>query len=253
MGKPTRPRYFINSLARGLSILNSFSSDRPVLSATELAASNNITPATCARYISTLRDLGYLVQNPMTKKYTLTPRVLSLGFPFLKNMDLRTRLLPYMIETSRELDVTTQCAVLDGTDIVFLDRVRSKEVVNLDLTVGSRLPSYCTALGKAMLAFMDWEEVGKILDRIEFLPHTPYTITDRGLFEKTLRLTKRRGYSINDQELTLGLKTLATPIFRDGRVEGAFGISYPLHRGEGNDLEKVSIEKLKEIAKKASI
>jgi IclR family pca regulon transcriptional regulator len=253
MEKPTRPRYFINSLARGLSILNTFSSFRPMLSPTELASANNITLATCARYISTLRDLGYLVKNPITKKYTLTPRILSLGFPFLKNMDLRARLLPYMIEITRELDVTTQCAVLDGVDIVFLDRVRSSQVVNLDLTVGSRLPCYCTALGKAMLAFMDKREVRKIIDRIRFISHTPYTVTDRDTFEKRLRLTKRRGYAINDQELTLGLKTLAAPIFKDGRVEGAFGISYPIHRVEGNDLEIVFIQSLKDIAKKASM
>jgi IclR family pca regulon transcriptional regulator len=253
MEKRTRPRYFINSLARGLSILNSFSSTRPTLSPTELATANKITLATCARYISTLRDLGYLVQNPVTKKYTLTPRILSLGFPFLKNMDLRARLLPYMIEVTKELDVTTQCAVLDGTDIVFLDRVRSSQVVNLDLTVGSRLPCYCTALGKAMLAFMDDVDARKIIDSIEFVQHTPYTVTDRDTFERSLRLTKRRGYAINDQELTLGLKTLATPIFKDSRVEGAFGMSYPIHRIEKNDLENVFVERLKDIEKRASI
>lgn len=168
-------------------------------------------------------------------------------------MDLRARLLPYMIKITKELDVTTQCAVLDGTEIVFLDRVRSSQVVNLDLTVGSRLPSYCTALGKAMLAFMDKVEVSKIIDRIKFVPQTPYTVTNRHAFERSLRLTKRRCYAINDQELTLGLKTLATPIFKDGKVEGAFGISYPIHRVEGNDLEMVLVERLKDVQKQTSI
>lgn len=250
---PTTPRYFINSLARGLAILNTFSSSRPMLSATELANANEMTLATCARYISTLRDLGYLVQNPITKKYTLTPRILSLGFPFLKNMDLRDRLLPYMIEITKELDVTTQCAVLDGTDIVFLDRVRSSQVVNLDLTVGSRLPCYCTALGKAMLAFMEDEEVRNIVDSLEFVEHTPYTVTTRDAFEKRLRLTRRRGYAINDQELTLGLKTLAAPIFNDSKVEGAFGMSYPIHRVKNNNLEKVFAERMIDVQKKTSI
>ena len=253
MDTRSKPRYFINSLARGLAILNTFSSQKPMLSLSEIAAANNITLATSARYISTLRDLGYLLQDPSTKKHSLTPKILSLGFPFLKNMDLRARLLPYMIEITRELNVTTQCAVLDGTDIVFLDRVRSSQVVNLDLTVGSRLPCYCTALGKAMLAFMDKVKVRKIIDRIEFISHTPYTVKDRDTFEKTLRLTRRRGYAVNDQELTLGLKTLATPIFKDGMVEGAFGMSYPIHRVEGNDLEKVFIKKLKDVAKRVSI
>jgi len=253
MDTRSKPRYFINSLARGLAILNTFSSEKPMLSLSEIAAANNITLATSARYISTLKDLGYILKDPITKKHTLTPKILSMGFALLKNMDLRGRLLPYMIEATRQLDVTTQCAILDGTDIVFVDRVRSSQVVNLDLTVGSRLPCYCTGLGKAILAFMDEEDRRRIIDRIEFIPHTPYTITDKKPFEKRLALTKKRGFAINDQELTLGLKTIAVPVFTNGIVEGAFGMSYPVHRLEGDGLESLFIAKMKDIAEKVSI
>jgi IclR family pca regulon transcriptional regulator len=158
-----------------------------------------------------------------------------------------------MIETTRELDVTTQCAMLDGTDIVFVDRVRSREVVNLDLTVGSRLPCYCTALGKAILAFLDRDKAKKIIDSLKFISHTPFTVSNREQFLEVLRETRERGYAINNQELTLGLKTIAAPVFKDGLVEGAFGMSYPIHRVEENDLEQLFAERLKEIVRKVSI
>jgi len=248
-----KPRYFINSLERGLSILSTFSHSRPQLSLSELAQANNITLGTCTRYVQTLKDLSYILQDPSSKKYTLTLKILSLGLPLLKNMDLRSRLLPYMIETTRYLDVTTQCAILDETEIVYIERVRSKDVVNLDLTVGSRLPCYCTALGKAMLAFWEKGEVKRIIGKIDFVQHTPYTITDKDILIKELKLTKQRGYAHNDQELSLGLKTVAVPIFREDLVEGAFGISYPTNRVKNNQVERVFIEKLKEVSKKTSV
>lgn len=254
MRESVKPRYFINSLARGLSILNNFSSAKPQLSLSELAAANNITLATCTRYVSTLRDLGYIVQDPLTKKYTLTPKILSLGFSFITHMDLKTRLLPYMFEIARELGVTTQCAILDETEIVYVERVRSSDVVNLDLTSGSRLPAYCTSMGKAILAFLDERESRNLIEKMNLVPHTPYTITDKETLRKELELTRQRGYAINNQELTLGLRTLAAPIFKGGRrVEAAFGLSYSCHRVDGNDLESVFVERLLETSKKVSI
>ncbi len=122
----------------------------------------------------------------------------------------------------------------------------------MDITAGSRLPCYCTALGKAILAFLAKEEAKRIVDKLKFVPHSLFTITDKGTLLRELELTKQRGYARNEQELTLGLKTVAVPIFRDGHVEGAFGMSYPVGRVEGNDLEQVFVQKLKEISSKIS-
>ena len=253
MASPDKQRYFINSLARGLSFLATFSSSKPQLGLAELAEANNMTLGTCTRYIFTLNNLSYVVRDPVTKKYALTPKILSLGLHLLKNMELRDRVLPYMIETTRDLDITTQCAILDETEIVYVERVRSKDVVNLDLRVGSRLPCYCTALGKAILAFEKPDKAAGIVNNIKFVPHTPYTITDKVKFGKELELTRRRGYATNDQELTLGLKTLAAPVFKGALFEGAIGMSYPINRVENNALERVFIEKLRDISAKTSI
>ena len=253
MREPNKSRYFINSLNRGLLLLSTFSAERPALTASEIAKANSLTLPTCARYLLTLRDLGYIEQDPALKKYKLTAKILSLGFPLLKNMDLKNRLVPHMVKLTKEFDVTTQCAILDGTEIVFMERVRSSQVVNLDLTVGSRLPCYCTALGKAILAFLEEQERNRILNMILFVRHTPYTIMNLRDLKLVLKETRERGYSINHEELTMGLRTIALPIFRAGTVEGAFGMSYPLYRVEGNDLEESFVARMKEVAEKVSI
>lgn len=249
-----RPRYFIHSLEKGLSILNRFFPQRPDLTLSELARASGMTLGTTHRYLLTLKELGYLMQDPETKKYRLTPKVLTLGFSVLRSMDLRSRVLPYMINMARDLDATAQCAILEGTEIVYIERVRSSDVVNLDLTTGSRLPAYCTSMGKAILAFMDEKESRKLIGKMDLVPHTPYTITDAETLWKELQLTKQRGYAINNQELTLGLRTLAVPIFDEGRrVEAALGLSFPCHRTEGNNVEGVFVERLLEISEKVSM
>ena len=149
---------FISSLEKGLSVLSEFTPENPSLTLSTIARSNGMTMGTAHRYLLTLKKLEYLSQDPETKKYRLTPKVLTLGYTVLKSMDLRSRVLPYMIETMQELNVTTQCAILEGTEIVYIERVRTRDLVNLDLTTGSRLPAYCTSMGKVILAFMDEKE-----------------------------------------------------------------------------------------------
>lgn len=249
-----RSKNFIISLEKGLSILNAFSVQKSDLTLTELARANGMTLGTAHRYLRTLKELGYVTQsNIENRKYRLTTKVLSLGFSVLSSMDLRTRLLPYMSRLSKEMSVTTQCAILDGTEIVYIERVRSNDVVNLDLSTGSRLPAYCTAMGKAILAFMDEKKSRELINKTNLVSHTPYTITDKKILWEELKLTQQRGFAINNQELTLGLRTVAVPIFRDIEVEAAFGISYPCHRVEGNNLEAILVEKAIEISKKVSI
>jgi IclR family pca regulon transcriptional regulator len=248
-----RPRHFINSLEKGLSILNTFSLTKPDLNLTELARENGMTLGSAHRYLLTLKELGYVAQNYKDKRYLLTTKVLSLGFSVLSNMDLKKRLLHHMMQMAKDMNVSTQCAVLDGVEIVYIERVRSSDVVNLDLNTGSRLPAYCTSMGKAILASMDEKKTRELIKKMNIVPLTPYTITKKTALLKDLKLTKERGYAINNQELMLGLKTLAAPIFKYGKVEAAFGVSYPIHRVEGNNLEDAFIKRMLEISQKVSI
>jgi len=252
-----KPRYFIHSLQKGFSILTIFSPQKPYLTLSEVARANDMNLATARRYLLTLKELGYVAQDFDAKKYRLTPKVLTLGFSVLKSMDLRSRALPYMMKITQDLNVTTQCAILEGTEVLYIERVRSSDVVVLDLTVGSRLPAHCTSLGKAILAFMDEKEREELIEKMNLVPITPQTITDKQLLRKELELTRQRGYAISDQELTVGLRALGVPIFKGGKerreVEAALSLSFPCHRTEGSDLEAVFVERLLEISSKISL
>ena len=247
-------RHFIHSLQKGLSILTTFTPQKPDLTLSEIARVDHMTLATAHRYLLTLKELGYIEQGSGTKKYRLTSKVLELGFLVLKSMDLRTKVLPYMIQTTTDLGVTTHCAILVGTEIVYIERIRSSDITYLDLAEGFRLPAYCTALGKAILAFMDEKEREHVIQNMNLVSLTPHTITDKETLRKELELTRHRGYAIDSQELALGLRALAVPIFKEEqKVEAAFGISFPCHRTEGNNLEAVFVERLVEISRKISM
>jgi IclR family transcriptional regulator, pca regulon regulatory protein len=245
---------YISSLEKGLLLINSFLPENRELSLSEIARANGMNLGTTHRYVLTLKKLGYVAQNQESKKYRLTPKLVSMGFSILRGMDLRSRVFPYMMEMAKEFDTTSQCAILHGHEIIYIERVRSQDVVNLDLSVGSRLPAHCTSMGKVILAFLGEKERKRIVKQMKLLPLTPYTITDRKKFLQELDLTRQRGYAVNSQELTAGLRTIAVPIFNAGpRVEAAFGLSYPVYRVEGNDLEETYARRLLEISKLVSI
>jgi IclR family pca regulon transcriptional regulator len=209
--------------------------------------------ATTHRYLFTLKELGYLEQGAGTRRYRLTPEILKIGVSALNAMDLKNRLLPYMLEVTKTFDVTTQCAILDGIDVVVLDRVRSKEVVNWDIGVGSRLPVYCTAMGKAILAFLEKKEQAQIIRRIRFEPLTEFTIGTAAELKADLIRIRKAGCVYSHQELTVGLCSVAAPILKNNRVEGAFGISYAVNRAREEGLEAALVQQVLEAAKKASI
>lgn len=244
---------FIQSLEKGLLMLRTFSAQRPDLSLSEISTATGMSPGTVHRYLYTLETIGYIKQAPDTKRYWLTPKVLGLGFAAFRSMDLRKRVLPYMIGVANDLNVTVQCSILDGHEILFIERVRSKSVVDLDLSAGSRLPAYCTSQGKTLLAFMDEETTREIIEKIEMVPLTPYTNTDKDLLWEELKQVRKVGYATNNQELREGLFAIAAPIFKEGQVEAALGFSVPNNLiGKGNFKETL-VERLLSITKKISI
>ena len=226
----------------------SFTKERPKLNLTEVAKDNNMNLPTARRYLLTLKKLGFMIKDESTQTFQLTLKVLRLGSWVISSMGIKERLLPYMISIRNELDVTTHCAILEGNEVVTVERIRSSDVVNLDLSAGSRLPLHATSLGKAILAFMSPEQQKEITKQLDYKTLTPYTITNMNQLSEELEKTRQRGYSIADQELSLGLKTMAIPVFNSKKiVEASFGVSYPLTRADENGFEEVLIQKLFEI------
>ena len=156
------------SLERGLAILSSFSSGRRLIGVSELSRELDLTRSTTHRYVATLARLGYLHQDAGTRKYSLGPRVLDLGFTAINSMELRHVAAPYLQRLCDETGHTVNMAILDDVDIVYVERCRASRrgqtEIDLDLHIGSRLPAYCTSLGKVLLAFLPDTERDDVLE-----------------------------------------------------------------------------------------
>ena len=246
-------RDFVASFAKGLLLLSRFSRHQPAMTLSEVARLNHLNLPTARRYLYTLKKLGFVFYEDQSMGYRLTSKVRSLGSWVLESMDLRTRLLPYLSSITNEMDITASCAIIEGGELVTIERTRSKDVVNLDLTAGSRLPVHATSLGKAIAAFLPPAELDALIVQLDFLSYTPYTKTNPKQFRTELDQIRRQGYALTDQELTLGMKSIAVPIFdKNEQVEASLGVSFPCHRPQTEELEQVLIERLRDISVKTS-
>ncbi len=229
--------YYVESLARGLSVLSSFSQERPVLSLTDISQHLQLNKTTTFRLLSTLESLGYLQRDPQTKLYRPALEVLRLGFVVLNSLEVRQMAAPYLRQLVDEVKETVNLAVLDDHEVIYIDRVGSKHMVDVYRPIGSRLPAYCTATGKALLAFLPPEQVAEVLAAITWVSYTKNTIVTPEALKENLALVRERGFSDNNGEMVLELRSVAAPIRQiDGHVLAAINILGPSHR--------VSYEKL---------
>ncbi|HZQ80587.1 MAG TPA: IclR family transcriptional regulator [Gaiellaceae bacterium] len=221
------------SLERGLAILSAFRSGRPLLGVSDLAREVGLSRSTTHRYIATLASLGYLDQDPLSRKYRLGPRVLDLGFSAINSMDLREVASPHLQALSDETGHTVNMAVLDGADIVYIDRCRTSQRgqrdIDLNLHIGSRLPAYCTSMGKVLLAGLPDDEQRAVLERVDFAQRGPNTLTARDELLRELEHVKRAGLAVNNEELAYGLRSIAAPVHaQSGEVTAAINLA--VHR-----------------------
>ena len=221
------------SLERGLAILSAFRSSQPLLGVSELAREVGLGRSTTHRYVATLTDLGYLEQDAASRRYRLGPRVLDLGFSAIHSMELRELSVPYLQRLSDETGHTVNMALLDDTDIVYIERCRSsrqgQREIDLNLHVGSRLPAYCTSMGKVLLANLPESRRDELLDRTELLQRGPNTLTSRTKLLAELERVRDVGLAVNNEELAFGLRSIAAPVHgHDGEVVAAINLA--VHR-----------------------
>src|SRR5580658_1535417 len=179
------PRYS-QSLERGLAILGCFTPEKPVLGIADIADDLGMSRSTTHRYVITLVALGYLEQGA-SRKYRLGLHVTDLGMSALNSTSLREHSQPYLDELRRRTGYTINVAVLDGPEIVYIARSRSQrraqQRIDLGLALGSRLPAYCTAMGKLLLAHLPDHERRELLSEIRLERRTPNTITNKRLLQ----------------------------------------------------------------------
>ncbi|HZC31377.1 MAG TPA: IclR family transcriptional regulator, partial [Gaiellaceae bacterium] len=200
--------------------------DNPTLSLRELAARTGWNRGTAYRFASTLVELGYLERDPATKRYRPGLKVLELGFTCLSSLGLADRTQPALEELFSETGGPVHMAVLDGSDIVYVARRADRSLTQIQLYAGARLPAYCTSMGKVLLAYRPWDEVKALMRDVRMQPHTPTTATTIERLGADLEEIRRAGYGVTDQELELGVRSVAAPI-RDasGAVVAAVNVS----------------------------
>ena len=223
---------FSQSLERGLAVLAAFRPDRPALGISELARELGLTRSTTHRYAATLASLRYLEQDGSTRKYRLGPRVLDLGFSMLGSLELREVAAPHLRRLTDTTGHTSNLAIRDDTDVILIDRVRGRpgryHHLEFSLHVGSRLPSYCSATGKALLAFVPRPDLDRLLDRMDLVPRGPRTLTDRSALMAELEQVRTTGLATNDEELESALRSIAAPVrARSGEVVAAVNVAIP--------------------------
>jgi IclR family pca regulon transcriptional regulator len=246
-------RNFIESLSRGLSILFVLSESSSPLNLTELSQKLHLSKSTLQRQIFTLHQLGYLERDEGTKRYRLGRKVFTFGFNVVRSMDLRKIAHPFLEAASKEIGETVNLAILDGVEIVYVERIKTEQILNINLQVGSRLPTYCTSMGKAILAFMQKGRVKEIMKEVNLVPLTPNTISRKSDLKKELQKIRENGFAINNEELVIGLRSVAAPVrnYR-GEVIGAVNIAVPSSRVSLKVLEFEMAKKVMETADKIS-
>jgi PcaR/PcaU/PobR family beta-ketoadipate pathway transcriptional regulator len=243
------PRSSIQSVERALGVLELFNENRPALSAVEIAELTGLNRATAYRFCQTLLGLGYLAEAD-ERRFRPGLKTVTLAQAALSSYELPDLAMPHLRALEQETGETVNMAVLDGTEVVYLARVLSARLITLRLTVGSRLPAYATSLGRAILAHLPEPEVDDILDRSEMTSLTERTITSRRALIAELGRIRKQGFALNDQELSLGLRGVAAPVFGGaGRPIAAINLSLPHPIPEG-DIESVLAPKVMSTAGK---
>lgn len=237
-------RDFVSALARGLSVIQAFTEDRPEMTLSEVAQAAGINVATARRALLTLHALGYVgIQG---KRFLLLPKVLSLGAAYLSSMNFKDLVNPYLQEVADQCRDSVSFAILDGDDVVYLAHVPSKRSITRRASVGFRLPAFCTSLGRALMANQSLDTQQRLLARAPFPPYTPRTLTQREDLAPELAKVLVNGYAAQQDEIEMGVVSIAIPVSDpQGRVIAAINCSSETDRTSMEELVATRLPMLK--------
>lgn len=247
-----RPRYFINSLAKGLSVLQAFSKADHSLTLSEIANALEANKTTATRLCYTLTELGF-VHKDGQRRYHLTPKILTLGHSYISGLGWQEVAQYYLEALFREVQETVNLSVLEDSEIIYLLRIRKRKYLPFDIRIGTKLPVYCTAMGKVLMAIGAPEKINPIFKTLEFKPLTPRTIKSLNKFMDELEKVRKKGYAINDEELSIGNRAVAAPILsKQGYAVAAINIATPTSEYGRNQMEKILAPKVIKTAREIS-
>lgn len=245
------PRDFVRALARGLAVIESFEDAQSSFSLSEIAVRAKLSRGTVRRALMTLQSLGYLAEE--NGRFSLLARTLRLGYSYLSSQPLWALARPYVEEVHAQTGETTSLSVLDEGMIVYLIRITASRLMHDTLTIGSRLPAYPASMGRVLLAGLPEAELKRYLRETEFKQLTPLTVIAPARLRVLINQARESGFAVNDQEMELGLRSIAVPVTtRDGTVVAALNIATSSVRTSYVEMEKNFLPVLRAAAGKIS-
>jgi IclR family transcriptional regulator, pca regulon regulatory protein len=236
---------FMTSLARGLAVIQAFSQRKLALTISQISNKTGFSRAAVRRCLYTLKQLGFAGSED-GRHFFLRPRILALGHSYISSMPLAAAAQPVLEHISHLLHESCSIATLDGLDIVYIARANMTRIMSIDLGVGSRLPAFCTSMGRVLLANLSPEELETYLRRVQFTRFTERTITNAQKLRQALRVVQRNGYSMVDQELEHGLRSMAVPVQNpSGKVAAALNIGAHAQRVSIQTMQTVFLPQLR--------
>lgn len=215
---------YVQSLARGLSVIRAFGAERPSLTLSDVARSTGLTRAAARRFLLTLVELGYVRTDG--RLFSLAPRILELGYAYLSSMSLPEVAQPHLERLVAEVHESASVAVLDEEDVVYVARVATSRIMRVTINIGTRFPAHPTSMGRVLLAWLP--SLDGYFDQVELRRHTSRTITSPIALRAELDRVRAQGWAMVDQELEEGLRSIAAPI-RDGSGQVVAAINVSTH------------------------
>jgi IclR family transcriptional regulator, pca regulon regulatory protein len=235
---PARSTELVQSLKRGLSVLLAFDAYHPKLTLSDVARETGLTRATARRFLLTLVDLGYVRSDG--REFALRPKVMELSYAFLSSMGLPEIALPHMEQLVSRVLESCSISVLDGTDVRYIARVPTQRIMSVSINLGTRFPAYATSMGRVLLAAQtdDWLDE-YFREAAPFEQITNRTLTDPGKLRVAIAQAASRGYCVVDQELEVGLRSVAVPLHdASGAVIGAMNTSVHASRSSVDTIRR---------------
>ena len=242
---------FLKTLDRGLAVIKSFDGDTPRMTLSEVARKNSMSRASARRFLLTLQSLGYVIK--VDYNFQLTAKILEVGHQFLNNLNFIEVITPFLREASRLLYKACSASILNETDIVYIARIPSQhQILSVNLNIGSRLPAYCTSMGRVLLGNLNAQELDAYFKKADLVSLTPHTVTDIKNLHNIIKQTRIDGYSIVNQELEENLCSVAVPICnQQGKVLCAINVGMPVGQLKIEEVTSEYLPVLQEAASRA--
>jgi len=242
---------FLKTLDKGMMVIKSFDSESPRMTLTQVASKTKMSRASARRFLLTLQDLGYVIK--VDDSFQLTAKILEIGHQYLSNLNFIEVITPFMREVSRKLFKACSASILNDTDIVYVARIPSQhQILSVNLNIGSRLPAYCTSMGRVLLGNLNEEELNLHFEQAHLISHTTHTVTEVGKLRKLVSLVREDGYCIVNQELEENLCSVAVPVRnQQGQILCAINVGMPVGKLKVRDITQDYLPVLQEAASKA--